>query len=86
MTEPIHVRRFIIGASPDEVIDWDNDPRVQCRPIPRVSYEYGASDPDDHSRIHVHRDLEMAREAAEWWGIDRKVFRREVTEWEVLNG
>lgn len=92
MTEPT---KYIIGAQPDEPIDWDNDPRVrtlqpqsieQLGIAPTVIYEYGARDPDDHSRIHAHRSLEMAEDAAEWWRIDGKVYVRQVTEWRVLDG
>jgi hypothetical protein len=50
-----------------------------------VSVEYGARDPDNHSKIHVHKNLEMARDAADWWGIDGKVYVRAVTDWEVLD-
>lgn len=85
--------KFIVGASPDEVIDWDNDPRVNVVPVgfgslgsaPTILYEYGARDPDDHSRIHAHRNFEMAEDAAEWWRIDGKVYVRQVTEWKVLD-
>jgi hypothetical protein len=47
--------------------------------------EWGARDPDDHSRIHVHSNFEAAREAADWWNIDGKVYRRYVTDWGEAN-
>jgi hypothetical protein len=85
MTEAVHRRRWIIGVAKDEVIDWDNDPRVQVSPIPIVTYEYGARDPDDHSRINLHSSYELALDASKWWAIDHKVYRREVTDWEMLD-
>lgn len=50
---------------------------------PRGVIEYGARDPDDRSRIHPHRNLAMARDAADWWRIDRRVYVRRVTDWEA---
>lgn len=57
----------------------------QLGATPTVIYEYGARDPDDHSKIHAHRGYAAAREAAAWWGIDNKVFVRQVTEWWELD-
>ena len=82
MTEGL---RYIIGATPGEVIDWDTDPRVRASPPQPLAFEYGARDPDDPSRMHVHRSFEMAQDAAEWWRIDGKVYRRQVTDWEVVD-
>jgi hypothetical protein len=49
----------------------------------RMTSEYGARDPDSQSKIHAHRNLEMARDAADWWNIDDKVYVRRVTSWRV---
>ncbi len=50
-----------------------------------MSIEYGARDPDDHDKIHIHPSLRLAREAADWWSIDGKVYVRAVTDWEALD-
>lgn len=52
---------------------------------PNHHYEYGARDPDDHSRINLHRSYELALDASKWWAIDHKVYRREVTDWEAMD-
>jgi hypothetical protein len=52
---------------------------------PRGILEYGARDPDDHDKIHAHANLGMARDAADWWRIDGKVYVRRVTDWKVTD-
>ena len=51
----------------------------------RGTVEYGTRNPDNHDHIYAHRSLETARGAAEWWGIDNKVYVRHNTSWKVLN-
>lgn len=52
---------------------------------PTVTFECGARDPDNPSRIHAHSSLEMARDAADWWRLDGKVYVRNISEWRLLN-
>ena len=57
----------------------------QLGAAPTVTFEYGARDPDDHSHIHAHNSLEMARDAADWWRIDGRVYVRNISEWRLLD-
>jgi hypothetical protein len=91
MTEQV---KYIVGAKPGEPIDWDGDPRIQTlqpQPIealgevPTVRYEYGARDPDNHSKINIHPSYELALDASKWWAIDHKVYVRQVGAWAVLD-